>query len=370
MPYPAPPVKSTSYTAFAQAQGDGSFPGQEMDVDLGEQGRALSDLLGFIRAVIRSDGKLQNAIVKRENLGSDITLGFNAPATWAAETGYGVSDTVFVGSRFYLCTIPHTAGADFAADLASGRWELLVDLAPVGALLAGNNFSDVQDLDAARQNLGLGTLATLATVPLAQGGTGATTALGARQNLGLGDAALGNVGAQVQAYAATLDALAALSTTAYGRAFLSLVDAAAARTALGLKGLATVDLIDEDGFESESALRPPSQQSVKMYFQTMGGRQALTPPKFAANAFAVIDGGTGAIKSSGNVTSVTRNSVGDYTVNFTTALSANYAVILTSNGDGEPSYYNRTNSTLSFRTRNQAGALADFTDVSLVAVGA
>jgi hypothetical protein len=55
-------------------------------------------------------------------------------------------------------------------------------------------------------------------------------------------------------------------------------------------------------------------------------------PIFAARAWVNFDGtGTVAIRASGNVSSITDNGTGDYTVNFTTALpDANYAVNLTS----------------------------------------
>lgn len=45
--------------------------------------------------------------------------------------------------------------------------------------------------------------------------------------------------------------------------------------------------------------------------------------------------GTVAIRAAGNVSSITDNGVGDYTVNFTTALAdANYSVILTGDAGG------------------------------------
>jgi len=51
-------------------------------------------------------------------------------------------------------------------------------------------------------------------------------------------------------------------------------------------------------------------------------------PSYSARAWVNFDGtGTVAIRASGNVSSITDNGTGDYTVNFTTAMSdANYAV--------------------------------------------
>jgi len=56
-----------------------------------------------------------------------------------------------------------------------------------------------------------------------------------------------------------------------------------------------------------------------------------TAPVYAARAWVNFNGtGTVAIRASGNVTSITDNGTGDYTVNFTTAMSdANYSVNIT-----------------------------------------
>jgi hypothetical protein len=52
-------------------------------------------------------------------------------------------------------------------------------------------------------------------------------------------------------------------------------------------------------------------------------------PSYSARAWVNFDGtGTVAIRASGNVTSITDNGTGDYTVNFTTAMpDANYCTI-------------------------------------------
>jgi hypothetical protein len=54
------------------------------------------------------------------------------------------------------------------------------------------------------------------------------------------------------------------------------------------------------------------------------------PPLYAARAWVNFNGTNGAIRASGNVSSVVRNGVGDYTINFTTAMpDANYAAAAT-----------------------------------------
>lgn len=120
--------------------------------------------------------------------------------------------------------------------------------------------------------------------PVVAGGTGATTASAARTALGL------VIGTNVQAYDAGLASIAGLTTaadrgiyttasdtyavftlTSAGRALLDDANAAAQRTTLGLGGLATLDILDEDDMASDSATRPPSQQSTKAYVDAQVG---------------------------------------------------------------------------------------------------
>ena len=95
--------------------------------------------------------------------------------------------------------------------------------------------------------------------------------------------------------------------------------------------------------------------------------------------------GTVSIRASSNVSSITDNSVGDYTVNFTTAFSsANYAshmsagshsVNLVGTASGRNTYTNRAVSGKSagscrFITGIHTGTVEDFGDVSFTAIGA
>jgi hypothetical protein len=68
-------------------------------------------------------------------------------------------------------------------------------------------------------------------------------------------------------------------------------------------------------------------------FATVSG----TAPIYPCRAWVNFDGtGTVAIRASGNVTSITDNGTGDYTVNFTTAMpDVNYATICSGGGVGD-----------------------------------
>jgi len=114
--------------------------------------------------------------------------------------------------------------------------------------------------------------------------------------------------------------------------------------------------------------------------------QTGTAPIFAARAWARFDGTkdtTSAtstsntnrlIKASGNVTSILRNSIGNYTITFRTALSsANYAAIATgflSSGNAAiVTTDNYTTTTLTLNCVDSSNAEADFSRVNVVIFG-
>ena len=127
MAYPANPQIETSYTAHAQGQGDNSFPGAQLDADLANLKTAIEAWTTFAKRIQRSDGALANQSVNNDQLGPGVLLGLDPPSDWATATAYEPPDTVYQGLGFYVCRAAHTSG-DFAEDLASGRWELLIDL--------------------------------------------------------------------------------------------------------------------------------------------------------------------------------------------------------------------------------------------------
>lgn len=101
-----------------------------------------------------------------------------------------------------------------------------------------------------------------------------------------------------------------------------------------------------------------------------------TAPVYAARAWVNFNGtGTVAIRASGNVSSITDNGTGDYTVNFTTAMSdANYAVTAMAGTPGVTSaattanFANTTTITSSafrFKTNSGAATTADLEQVHL-----
>jgi hypothetical protein len=114
---------------------------------------------------------------------------------------------------------------------------------------------------------------------------------------------------------------------------------------------------------------------------TLGSSVLATPtgsaPSYTCRAWVNFNGtGTVAIRASGNVTSITDNGTGDYTVNFTTAMSdANYSVCgtasLLATGSATPRFVAPVSqaalstSNCQIRTANDGGATEDCASVSI-----
>lgn len=230
------------------------------------------------------------------------------------------------------------------------------------------------------------------TRPIERGGTGASTAVGARNNL--------NVYSQAE-----VDALVATggqwnivgvsgggtgaSTAEGARINLDVMSSAEVAAAIntatppastvskGIIELATQAEVNT-GTDSELAVTPatlkntlPSQ--IKTQMNAIG-----SAPMFACRAWVNFNGtGTVAILASGNVSSITDNGTGDYTVNFITALSdVNYALsgICANNAFGAVTLQVavkgvtrlKTTSSIRVATRNDQGSSTGVDDVSIV----
>lgn len=136
----------------------------------------------------------------------------------------------------------------------------------------------------------------------------------------------------------TVNAADIANSTAAGRALLTSADAPAQRTALGATSKGVELFTAADAAAARTAISAPSttggNASGSWGIDVTGSAKKLAdspgnPPHYACRAWVNFNGtGTVAIRESGNVSSITDNGTGDYTVNFTTAMpDANYSVI-------------------------------------------
>ncbi|MBB3521037.1 hypothetical protein [Rhizobium sp. BK456] len=198
-----------------------------------------------------------------------------------------------------------------------------------GALLAANNLSDVLSASTSLSNIGGAplnspTFTGIVTIP--------TGALISGYALLASPAFTGNPTAPTQSAGNNSTRLA---TTAYADG------AVATSAALKVDKTTTVSgggLATGGGALSSNQVITVTKASTAQAAAGTDDATVLTPlklrdalnatgsaPVYACRAWVRFTGATGAILGSGNVTSVTRNGAGDYTINFTTAMpDANY----------------------------------------------
>jgi hypothetical protein len=210
-------------------------------------------------------------------------------------------------------------------------------------------------------------------IPVANGGTGATTASAARTALGLA------IGTDVQAYDADLGALAGVASA--GMLARTGAGTAAARTITAGNG---ISVTNGDGASGNPTIAADFASTAEMETGTSTtdivtpGRLAYHPlvPKVGAG----IDGtGTPAVlagMASQGVSSVTDSGTGEYTLNFTTAFSATDAysctgawgrtgssgnLVTVSTGSGST----KTTTTFKIEVRKGDGTLIDSSEVGV-----
>jgi hypothetical protein len=133
----------------------------------------------------------------------------------------------------------------------------------------------------------------------------------------------------------------ALSGSASGIGVVTLAPPNTASSYTATLPAATTTLVGTDATQTltNKTLTTPSIDSAQ--FATVSG----TAPIYPCRAWVNFNGtGTVAIRASGNVSSVTDNGTGDYTVNFTTAMpDANYAALVATDNLTGSGYGNLSN---------------------------
>ena len=136
----------------------------------------------------------------------------------------------------------------------------------------------------------------------------------------------------------------------------------ASQTGKGIIEIAT-DAEVQAGTDTTRAVTPAGMKA--------GLNATGTAPIYACRAWINFNGtGTVAIRASGNVSSITDNGVGDYTVNFTTAMSdTNYSVSETANATGHRIYDDvRAKTTTSTSIATYVSTNITFADASQINV--
>lgn len=122
---PIPYDRQANFTAFSTEQ----FPtvGQDLEAEFNRIDTAMDQTQARLAEIQRDDGQLANLSVHPDALSQAVRALLGADAgvprgNWAPGVIYQPKDVVMYLGASYLCATEHTAGADFNADLAAGRW--------------------------------------------------------------------------------------------------------------------------------------------------------------------------------------------------------------------------------------------------------
>jgi len=123
------------------------------------------------------------------------------------------------------------------------------------------------------------------------------------------------------------------------------------------------DVLNENTMSSDSATSLATQRSIKAYVDSHGITQTTgSAPYFGIRAWANYNGTSNTLNASGNIASVVRNSTGNYTFTFTTAMpDANYSLTMgytddlgsAGNGHGVGYIASQTPTAFTVRTFNE-----------------
>lgn len=266
---------------------------------------------------------------------------------------------------------------------------------------AGTTATAGTTIESAKYNAFVNDLVTDANTarPIVAGGTGATTAGAALAALGGQplDAGLTSIAGLTTAadrmiYTTAADVYAVATLTAAGRALLDDADAAAQLVTLGAQAALGFTPVEQgggtdmatnkirigwrtDSLGLQAQVDTTALGTLVRNVGTPAGQNSElsapgSAPLFACRAWVNFNGtGTVAIRASGNVSSITDNGVGNYTINFTTAMpDANFALIANSGDYSSGTAYLYTQERAGTRSTSSVAVTTGFVNAGAAGV--
>lgn len=128
---PTPYTPATDFEDLETNDPELAGIGSDLDTEFANLATSISTTQSRLAEIQRDDGALKNAIVTPDSLSAAtrvlMTAGIS-PETegeWEASHDYDRKDLVTHEGATYMATTGHTSSADFATDLAAGKWLLI-----------------------------------------------------------------------------------------------------------------------------------------------------------------------------------------------------------------------------------------------------
>lgn len=148
---------TTSYSAFEEADPQRKLPGQRLDADFSAVQDSVNSTIDVVTSVIKDTGVLRDEIVGRDAFAPGFGPNFGRPRPFVLGGTYPRSSTVIYNGRFYYALVPVNNATQPPVD--GNVWEMIGDFRS-GLVISEENLAGITDPEAARRNLGLGSMAT------------------------------------------------------------------------------------------------------------------------------------------------------------------------------------------------------------------
>lgn len=125
-------TRSTGFAADERANtgGRSTVRTDRLDAELDTLGATANTTRNNLELIQRDDGRLRDGVVVPGTLSAATVAFFGGSrfvprGEWQPAMAYAVNDLPEVDGINYVALVAHTSGADFAVDLAAGKWQAM-----------------------------------------------------------------------------------------------------------------------------------------------------------------------------------------------------------------------------------------------------
>lgn len=142
------------FTDAKDSQSWPEFPGIELDQDFNKTHTSIDALNAFLSSIARFGPTIKSGSVTKPATNPEVFSGLRRPIYWMPNTLFRAGQALLADNSYYFTHTTHTSSNSFAADVAAGRWTIIIGQG-FGSPVTADNFADITDKARARFLLGI-----------------------------------------------------------------------------------------------------------------------------------------------------------------------------------------------------------------------
>lgn len=147
---------TTDYSSIQAADPEGRLPGAQLDGDFSALEDSQNNTIDVVNSIIKREGELQDEIVGRDAFKPGFGPTIGAPRPFNIGGSYPINAAVTYQGKFYRALRAVSNATEAPVD--GTTWQLIINLRE-GLVISEDNLAGLTDPAAARDALGLGTMA-------------------------------------------------------------------------------------------------------------------------------------------------------------------------------------------------------------------